>query len=34
MALRFNRATPADLERWARMLRTVVEEMERVSAGV
>jgi hypothetical protein len=27
MALRFNRATPADLERWARMLRTVSEEM-------
>jgi hypothetical protein len=28
MALRFNRATPADLERWANMLRKVAEEME------
>jgi hypothetical protein len=28
MALRFNRATPADLEKWAGMLRAVAEEME------
>lgn len=28
MALRFNRATPADLEQWAKMLRAVAEEME------
>jgi hypothetical protein len=28
MALRFNRATPADLRRWASMLQKVVEEMQ------
>jgi hypothetical protein len=28
MALRFNRATADDLERWSRMLRTVAEEMD------
>ncbi len=28
MALRFNKATATDLKRWARMLRTVAEEME------
>jgi hypothetical protein len=28
MAVKFNRATPADLERWARMLRIVADEME------
>ena len=28
MALRFNRATPADLERWASMLQNVAEEMQ------
>jgi hypothetical protein len=28
MALHFNRATAADLERWAAMLRTVADEME------
>jgi hypothetical protein len=27
MALRFNKATAADLERWAKMLREVAEEM-------
>jgi hypothetical protein len=27
MALRFNRATATDLAQWARMLRTVAEEM-------
>jgi hypothetical protein len=30
MALRFNKATAADLERWAKMLREVAEEMEAV----
>jgi hypothetical protein len=30
MALRFNRATAADLERWAEMLRAVAGEMEDV----
>jgi endogenous inhibitor of DNA gyrase (YacG/DUF329 family) len=33
MALRFNRATPADLKRWASMLRKVAEEMEASSAN-
>ena len=33
MALRFNRATPADLERWAEMLRKVAEEMEACAQG-
>ena len=28
MALRFNTAAAADLERWAKMLREVAEEME------
>jgi hypothetical protein len=28
MALLFNRATAADLERWARLLRAVADEME------
>lgn len=28
MALRFNKATAADLERWAKMLREVAKEME------
>ena len=28
MALRFNRATIADLSRWARKLRTVADEMD------
>ena len=27
MALKFNRATPGDLERWARALQTVAREM-------
>jgi hypothetical protein len=31
MALRFNGATPADLERWARMLREVAVGMEAVA---
>ena len=31
MALRFNRATVADLERWARALRELAQEMEAVS---
>jgi endogenous inhibitor of DNA gyrase (YacG/DUF329 family) len=31
MALRFNRATTADLERWAAMLRAVDDEMEAVA---
>jgi hypothetical protein len=30
MALRFNRATPADLQRWSRALHKVAEEMEAV----
>lgn len=30
MALRFNKATAADLQRWAEMLRAVAEEMEAV----
>jgi hypothetical protein len=30
MVLRFNRATPADLHRWASMLRKVAEEMQTV----
>jgi hypothetical protein len=28
MAMRFNRATPADLQRWARALHKVAAEME------
>jgi hypothetical protein len=32
MALRFNRAAAADLERWAKMLRTVANEMEAAAA--
>jgi hypothetical protein len=28
MALRFNRATPADLVKWAGMLRAIAGEME------
>ena len=28
MALRFNKATAVDLERWAKMLREVAEKME------
>jgi hypothetical protein len=28
MALRFNRARPDDLKRWARMLQAVAKEME------
>lgn len=32
MALRFNRATAADLERWTRMLRDVAREMD--AAGI
>jgi endogenous inhibitor of DNA gyrase (YacG/DUF329 family) len=28
MALRFNRAAAIDLERWAKMLRAVADEME------
>jgi hypothetical protein len=28
MAIRFNRATAADLERWVRMLQAVAQEME------
>jgi hypothetical protein len=31
MALRFNRATPADLAQWAKMLWVVAEEMEAVA---
>jgi hypothetical protein len=31
MALRFNRATPSDLAQWAKMLRTVAQEMESVA---
>jgi endogenous inhibitor of DNA gyrase (YacG/DUF329 family) len=31
MALRFNRAAVADLERWAKMLRVVAGEMEDAS---
>jgi hypothetical protein len=30
MALCFNKATPADLERWAKALREVAQEMETV----
>jgi hypothetical protein len=30
MASHFNKATAADLERWAKMLREVAEEMEAV----
>lgn len=33
MALLFNRATDADLARWAAMLRAVVQEMETDCAG-
>jgi hypothetical protein len=33
MALRFNRATPADLKRWTEMLRAVAEEMETAAAA-
>jgi hypothetical protein len=33
MALRFNRATPADLERWAKTLRKVAEEMTKAAAS-
>jgi hypothetical protein len=32
MALRFNRATPADLMKWAEMLRAVAVEMEATAA--
>jgi hypothetical protein len=28
MALKFNKVTPADLERWARTLRALAEQME------
>jgi hypothetical protein len=28
MALRFNKATAEDLKRWAKMLRTLVRDME------
>jgi endogenous inhibitor of DNA gyrase (YacG/DUF329 family) len=28
MALRFNRATPADLEKWAKALKAIAGEME------
>jgi len=28
MALRFNKATAGDLERWAKMLRNIADEME------
>jgi hypothetical protein len=31
MALKFNRATPTDLAQWAKMLRAVAEEMEKVA---
>ena len=31
MALHFNEATTADLKRWAKALREVAEEMERVA---
>jgi hypothetical protein len=31
MAFHFNRATPADLQRWAKKLRTVADEMESAS---
>jgi hypothetical protein len=31
MALRFNKATAADLERWAKALREVADEMEAVA---
>jgi hypothetical protein len=31
IALRFNGATAADLERWAKLLREVAEEMEAVA---
>ena len=30
IALRFNKATAADLDRWAKLLRKVAEEMEAV----
>jgi hypothetical protein len=33
MALRFNRATAADLQRWAEMLRVVAAEMDAAVAG-
>jgi hypothetical protein len=32
MALRFNRATPADLEQWAKALKAIAGEMEAVAA--
>ena len=31
MALRFNKATAADLKRWARILRDIANEMEAAS---
>ena len=34
MALRFNKGTAADLERWAKMLREVAEEMRTEARGI
>jgi hypothetical protein len=34
MALKFNRATPADLAEWARALKVIAAEMERVATPV
>lgn len=33
MALRFKKATPADLERWAAALRTLADQMVQAAAG-
>lgn len=33
IALRFNKATPADLERWAAALRTLADEMAVAAAA-
>jgi len=33
MATRFNRATPADLEKWAKALRKIAGEMEERAVG-
>ena len=34
MALRFNKATAADLERWAEILQKVAEEMVAISKAI
>jgi hypothetical protein len=34
MAARFNRATPADLQRWIRKLRAIADEMEQLVSNI